>query len=321
MPDDAKSLERSKPIHPGASPGRPAGVNSIARTNDLSQSDEIDLFGILSVLVRHRWVLLGVTFIFTLIAVAAAYLMTPVYRAQLVMAPVKADEGKAGVLSQLGGLASLAGISLGGGGTDKATALATLESQSFTREFIERHDLMPKLFAQFWNSKKESWIVDLPGGIPTLSDGAKVLADIRSVEEDKVTGLVAVAVEWTDPEQAAEWANLLVSDLNSKLRQAAIQEAERSIEYLTMEANKSNVVELQSAIYGLIEEQVKQIMLANVRMEFAFKVVDPALAPQHDDFVKPKRNLMIAIGIVVGVLVGAFSAFLIEGWRSRQSVG
>ena len=280
---------------------------------------EIDILELVGVLARNRWIILGVTLLFTVMAVGAAYLMTPVYRAELVMAPAQSESGKGAVVSQLGGLASLAGISLGGDGTDKATALATLESRSFTMEFIRRHELLPKLFPRLWNQEKNGWAVGDPADVPSLIDGVKVLSEIRSVKEDKVTGLVTVTVEWTDPREASSWTNLMVADLNASLRQAAIEEAERSISYLSAEAKKSKVIELQTAIYGLIEEQVKQIMLANVRTEYAFKVLDPALPPEPEDFVKPKRDLMVALGIVVGSLFGGLAAYIREAVRRGQS--
>jgi uncharacterized protein involved in exopolysaccharide biosynthesis len=40
-------------------------------------------------------------------------------------------------------------------------------------------------------------------------------------------------------------------------------------------------------------------MLANVREEYAFRVVDPASVPDADKYVWPRRALILALGLVV----------------------
>ena len=123
---------------------------------------------------------------------------------------------------------------------------------------------------------------------------------------------------WSDPELAAKWANDMVASANARLREKAIEESQRSIEYLKREGEKTNVVAVQEAIGKLTEEQVKSVMLANVRDEYAFKVIDPAVMPEYRDIVRPRRALMLALGLVMGSLFGMMVAFGREYQSSRR---
>ena len=51
----------------------------------------------------------------------------------------------------------------------------------------------------------------------------------------------------------------------------------------------------------LIEMEMKTSMLANSSLEYAFKVIDPAIAPQKR--IKPKRALIVILGGILGVFL------------------
>ena len=324
MPNDCNQPEnpaqgRNPPSSPPGYPPIPAYYVPLP-----VEEDDVNLLDYWRVLVRHKWLIIAVTFLCTVAAAAAAFRMTPVYRAEVLLAPVteQGDQGGLTALaSQFGGLASLAGIDLGGGGASKDEAIATLKSRAFTEQFIKDENLLPVLFHNKWDEKNGQWLVEDSGDIPTLWD-AFALFDkkIRFVRENRKTGFVTLVIEWVDPVQAARWANLLVQRANTRLRKQAIEQAKKSIDYLNKELNKTTVVELQQAIYQLIQGQINKIMLANVRDEYAFKVIDPAVAPKKR--IRPNRGQMVIIGLVVGLILGVIGAFfrdLLITRRARQS--
>jgi uncharacterized protein involved in exopolysaccharide biosynthesis len=62
--------------------------------------------------------------------------------------------------------------------------------------------------------------------MPDVRDAVKYFHKrVLKVSEEGSTGLVTLAIEWTDPDIAAEWASLLVRRLNDRLRERALQEA------------------------------------------------------------------------------------------------
>ncbi len=274
---------------------------------------EIDFVDLWRVLARRRWTIVLVATLVAAGAIAAAFLMTPVYRAQVLLAPVidePAAGGLAALAGQFGGLASLAGIEVpGSGNTEEAVAM--LRSRQLTTAFIEDESLLPVLFAGSWDETAGAWRDD--DDIPTMDDAYELFdEDIREVTHDTKTGLVTLSIEWTDPQLSADWANALVDRVNTAMRERAIDEADRNVFYLERELQKTGIVELQAAIYRLIESQISNRMLANTRDEYSFKVIDPAVRSDDDNFVRPQRLPMVALGVVLGLVAGVIAAFFAD---------
>ena len=92
--------------------------------------------------------------------------------------------------------------------------------------------------------------------------------------------LITFSINWTDPKQSADWANAMITRVNDHIRQQAIEEAEKSIYFLEEQLQSTSLLNAQSVLHSLVEDQTKNIMLANVRDEYAFKIIDPAVVPE-----------------------------------------
>jgi len=255
------------------------------------------------------WRLVGSTILTAVVlSVAVAFLLTPKYTAETVIiekADRSAGGGSAAMLAKLGGLAQFAGIDLGALGAGPDDAKVTLYSRALLERFITTKNLLPVLFADDWDDTARRWTTG-PEDTPTVWLGVKFFGeDVYSVKEDLTTGVIAVRVEWTDPEIAASWANDLVKLANEIIRTRALNESQRNINYLNQELARTDIVGLQQVLYGLLESEMKVVMLANDREEYAFTVIDPATVPELRSF--PNRPLVA----VAGTIFGGFIAMLI----------
>ena len=89
---------------------------------------------------EEKIVIVGITTLFIIIAVVYALSKPNIYRAETLLVPVSDKNQISNLASQLGGLASFAGINLGGkSGTQAELALKILESRQFSKKFIEEH--------------------------------------------------------------------------------------------------------------------------------------------------------------------------------------
>lgn len=209
-------------------------------------------------------------------------------------------------LSPIAGMAG--GLDRGGGFRGKNVWIAALKSRRLAEEFIHENNLLPVLFADRWDAAVAGWKSTV--AVPTMEEAFTVFdEEIRRVDDDRRTSLVKLAVEWTDPAMAAEWANDLVKRANDYIRARTIHEAQRSITFLERQLSETSVVERRQIIYRLIESKVREIMMANSTDEFAFVVIDPAYAPEADSFVRPQRPAIVAIGVLVGFFAGLISVF------------
>ena len=289
----------------------------VAASRTASASSLIDVRGLL---IRFRFLLVGGAVIGVLAALAVSFIVTPKFRAEVLLSPVEYSPNS-GALSQiggtLGGLGALAGLNLGDG-SSRNESIAVLGSKVLTTEFMKDQDLLPVIFAKDWDAASDAWRPTDENEIPTLEDGYRVFdEDIRDVLPDRETGLVRLTMTWSDRRQAAQWANLLVERANTVIRERAVEEYQNSIDYLNTELQKTTVVGVRQAIYSVIESQIEQVMLATVREDYAFKVLDPAVAPDADDTEFPNRPLFGLVGMILGFAVSAVLALTLD--RRRHS--
>jgi uncharacterized protein involved in exopolysaccharide biosynthesis len=283
-----------------------------------SDADELDLRELTGALWRGRWIILSVTAVMTLIATIAAFTVPKRYQASIVVLPVAIDlagnaaGGMGPLTSQLGGLAALAGITVGGD-SGKVESVAVLRSDTLIERYIDERNLLPVLFAPAWDAEAKRWKTDDPEKMPTLWKGTQFFKKkVRRVAEDKKNGLFTMTVTWKDPGVAAAWANDLVRMTNEYLRDKKIHDSERHIAYLKAEAMKTDVVPVRSAIHTVLESEIKAVMLARGNEEYALKVVDRAVAPEVAAFPQPK--LWILGGLFLGLVISAVFVLVRRAW-------
>jgi len=268
-------------------------------------------FAQLGQMIRKRWPLIaGFTLMSVVISALVAFLSKPIYSAEVLMMPVAVNDASSSVSGfggQLGGLASLAGLSLGTMDDRKAEAIATLKSRALTDAFVSENNLLPVLYASKWDEATQQWKT-APDKVPTLWDAYKRIKQIRKLDEDKKTGLLTLEVDWNDPQLAARWANELAARANRLLRKQAIERADRNIGYLRQQINETSLVEVRQALYRLVETELKTAMLAQSSEDYAFRVIDPAVVPQEK--IWPKRALLLIVGLFAGLFLGSLFAVL-----------
>lgn len=259
---------------------------------------EFDIVDLCRVAWAHKRIVAATSTVAVLIALVLALTATPSYRADIVVTLAEdtslGGNGQ-GLGSQLGGLASIAGVNLGTEGPDREHQ-AVLESRHLIEEFVKRNGVLPLLQGKAPEPPK-LWI-----GVEIFKRGS------LEIHNDKLKGTTTISVYWTDPAVAARWANGFVALANDLVRTKAREDAQRNVDYLNDQVAKTNSLELRRILYNLIESETKTLMLANARIEYAFTVVDPAVVPAVR--VSPKRTLMVASGLLIGLVIGVLTAWI-----------
>lgn len=283
----------------------------------VSERYEIDLRVAIARLWARRWWIISFTVLSSTCFAAAAFLIPPVYRAAVVLLPASTNHSNAGYLNsalgQLGGLAALAGIDVGSQSAETEEDLAVLRSREFTEAFIRSENLMPKLFPKKWNPQTQSW-KGSKDDWPTYAEGFNYFdKKIRTVTYDKKTGLITLQIDWRDPQEAAAWANGLAARLNKEMRSRVISDSTAAVAYLKEELATTTAVDTRQAINRLIEAQINRRMLANVTAEYAFRIVDRAMAPDRKDMVTPKKGVLLILGPILGLMFGSMLVLVLGG--------
>jgi len=274
----------------------------------------------ISILLRRKWQILAVTAVFTVLAGLAAWLLPKSYKAVVLLSPASnAGSSQLGAIgsiaSQLGGFASLAGIPVGSD-SKKFESIAILQSEALTEKYIVGNNLLPVLFEGKWDAKAGKWKSSDPRRIPTLWKANEMFKkQVRFVASDAKSGLVTLTITWKNPYTAAKWANDLVASTNDYLRGKAIEETDRHIAFLNDQALRTNVVEAKQTIYKMLESEISKGMVARGTNEYAFKILDPAVAP--DKPTSPDPPLWIFAGAFAGLLLSSAVVLLRSGPRTR----
>ena len=298
--------------------------------NSLTLSDnEVDLRELFSLLWAGKWLIGGISFTAAMIAVAVAFSLPNIYRAEALLAPndPQGTGGLSALAAQYGGLASLAGINLNSGSADKtALGLAVLKSRKFVAGFIERHDiLVPLMAVEDWDAESgelkidpkvydlatDRWARDARPprkATPSLQEAHKVFMEILSVSQDKQSGFVSIAVEHYSPTVAKQWVDWLVGDINFSIMQRDVAEAEQAIAYLNEQIESTSLADLQNVFFKLIEEQTKIVMLAKVSPEYMLRTLDPAVIPEIKS--QPDRALICILWTLLGGILSVLGVLI-----------
>lgn len=265
---------------------------------------EIDLMGVARVLWARKFTVGAFGLVFAAAAAAYALLATPIYRAEVVVADAR--DGSMGaassLVSQFGGIASLAGIDLNGGENIRESR-AVLRSRELVQDFIV-HRKLTDVVLPAKAQKRTTW--------RAVEQFRK---NILTIREDNRAGTLIVAIDWENPAIAAEWANGFVALANDNVRERALADASRNISYLNDQLKRTSSIEIQKVMFHLIETETKNNMLASGRVEYAFTVVDAAVAPEIRQ--SPKRSLITIGGGLFGLILGSLFVFF-RGLARRE---
>lgn len=176
------------------------------QSSQSTQNDEIDLTALLVKLARQRNWIIACIILCGAAALAYALSAKPIFTAQAsIMPPQQQSSGMSALLGQLGGLAGAAG-GISGLKNPNDLYIGMLQSRTVADKLIARFKLQSRYEQE------------------TVEEARKTLQQKSSFVSGK-DGLIAVAVDDTDPQFAATLANAYVDELKALNRSLAVTDA------------------------------------------------------------------------------------------------
>jgi uncharacterized protein involved in exopolysaccharide biosynthesis len=275
-----------------------------------------------------------------LVTVLISLLMTNIYQAKAVITPIASKDNGAGV----GTLSALA-LQFGAlpGGSSAAEIVNLLKSNILREKVIERYQLLPVLFYKQWDAEKKDWkrgislnplvyvgklvkaitagelqsVRKKDTGAPDVWDGLRMLDSTVKVNQNIKENIIIITVDYYDPEMAAKMVEYFLTTLTDHMSSEARRVATINQKYLEEQLGKTADPLIKQKIYNLIAQQLETSMMAEVKENFAFKVIDPPRVP--DKKIKPKRIQMALLSFVVAIFIGVFLAFLMEHYEKAKT--
>ena len=276
------------------------------------EEEIITLRRIYNILIENYKILILSGFIGFIVSVPYSLLITKIYTAtNVLLIPSQQGNSLSGLSSQLGGLASLTGVNLGSANNNRAETIAVFNSRVFAEKILNDTSLLPYFFKDEWDVEKNKWKNEIP-----KYDALELIQGISRLAEDRKAGLFIFTVAMEDPVLAAKYSNEIIALFNGYMREKAIVEARKEIEYLNVELANTNIVSLQTVLYQLIEQKTQKAMLASVREDYAFKIIDPGIIPDERSY--PNRTQIVILGSGATFLIGLLYVFLSVFYRTSN---
>lgn len=308
--------------------------------------DEINLLELWQVIWKRRKFITYFSCAVVALTVIVSLLMTNIYESKATIMTVESksatggSEMAAALAAMGGGLASMIGT------PDSASAaeISTLLKSNILRsKIIKEYNLLPVLFSKQWDEEKKTWkkgtgfslnplvwvsklialikpadkkAVKKEPGVPDVYDGLRSLEKVVNIQEVKAKGLVGrentivISAQFDDPEIAANLVNYFIAALNDHMSKEAKRVAALNKKYLEEQLPLNSDPLIKQKIYAMIAQQVETAMMAEVKENFSFKVIDPPMVP--DKKLKPKRAQMVVLSFVVALFMAVFIVFFLE---------
>lgn len=308
--------------------------------NHLNQGasyDEIDLNDVFRVIKESRKLLFSITALFAAISLVIALILPNKYTADLVLAPTDSENsGLSGTFNQLGGFASLAGVSLGvGESIDTKIALQIMQSWQFVEDFIEDNNLQVKVYAasgwdeqenrilidgNYYDEESNQWLLkDANNQLrePTSWELYQHFLGMLTITSDDASGLITLSVDYYSPHIAKELVDLYFKSINKHMQNRKLDKVNINIEYLQAQIEKTSLTEMHEVFYTIIEEQLKIKMISEATPEHTFVVVSPSMVAEKKS--SPMHLVFVLTGTIVGLILSILIIFTLDFLRQREA--
>ena len=259
--------------------------------------DEINLLDYIDVLKKHYRLIFIIVAVSVLATGISSFLSPRIYQATAAIIPASQSREQSGMSA----IAAQFGVSTAPA-SNVSEIVRLLKSNILMERVIKRYNLLPVLF------KKEE-LKEMPDTNKTWN-GIRYLKDIFKVKHNQREGVIELSAEFTDPKTAADILNYILTELTDYMSSEAGRVADTNKKYLESLIDKNADPLIGEKIYSLIAKQIETSMMAGVKENFAFKVLDPPKAP--DRKIKPMIRKNIIISFVASLFGAVFLAFFVE---------
>ncbi|MDA9140745.1 hypothetical protein N9O22_02145 [Gammaproteobacteria bacterium] len=311
-------------------------MHSNTSSNISSDQQEIDWKSFFLIILDHKIFISLFTLIVTL-GIIVISLNTPNQYTASVLLKLSEEQLQTGSspISGASGLASLAGISLGGANNNTSYAAAVLNSKKFLGHIANFPGVRENLTvangydfktgkilykSKYYDAEKQKWLQTDVNGNPIIPSDLNVIDAIKSrmnVYIDFDTNFITITFRHFSPTFAFEFINLLEGQLNAIERDKDMRDSARAISYLNKQLESTRQTGIQNAIYQLIESQLKTQMLANIDEHYLVSPIDPAVIPEKKSF--PFRRNIAIVAFILSLLVSTIAVLLRHHYVRSQS--
>lgn len=272
-------------------------------------SDEITLLDYIDVLTRHKKLIIITVAIAVAAAAIISFLSPKIYEAKAVIMPVSQTQEQ----SSMSKIASQFDI-MSSQTSNASELFSLLQSNILMERVIIKNDLIPVFFGESARVKKEN---------EQIWDGIRYLKNtVYKVRDNKREGVIELSVEFRDPQMSAGILTCILTELTDYMSSEAKRVADTNKKYLESLIDKNSDPLIKQKIYTLIARQIELSMMAEVKENFAFKILDPPKIPARK--IRPRITMNIISSFIISLAGAICLAFIMDyiesSKKSRQNL-
>lgn len=286
-------------------------------------SDEIDLLELFATIWAGKFVI--ALFVVGSIALGSLYLHRADRKYTVSLTVSQVGEEQSGPnLAGLGGLASLAGVSLPSGGSgDFSKFKAMIKAEELASTVLKYDTYLTVIFASEWDEEAGNFAAKAPSQLGELKqqvkfiltgekpmdyrapDAARLAAYIGqsvSISEDKDTGFLALKMEVVESDFAKQFLQTIVYETDKMLKEQYVASGTQALQFYQEKIARARSQEHREALAKMIASEEQKQMLASRDGPFVAEVVmGPSVSLEP---TSPKSSLILALSLVLGAFLG-----------------
>ncbi|MBU0721355.1 hypothetical protein KJ877_08430 [bacterium] len=293
------------------------------------QEDEIDLRELWQTIKKGRKVIQIFVLVIVSLTLVYALKLPNVYKSDMVLIPT---ESAAGGLGSLGGLAAMAGVSLGGGSMTADVAFsALLDNYAFMKNFVIKHKVLEHYEDENLD-KNYVFALGFRGVYDLLTFKSKNEKDIEerifetveeikknfSISSDKKTSLITISYSDYDRAFAPKMVNDFLTDASEYLVSNNLQNINNRLKYFETELQNADSIEIRQSLSSTISNILEQKVAMKSKKYYDCDSLTTPSEAYIKDKIKPKRGLILVVSFVTSIILGVFFVFFLEFIRKEE---
>lgn len=299
--------------------------NSHIENSKQIEEDEIDLRELFETILKGKKIIFLITIVVVSLTLLYALKLPNSYTSSAVLIPSEQDKGAN--LGGLGGLAAMAGVSIGGGSsmTPDVAFSSLLQNYDFMKTFIEENEILEHYTRA---NADENYVFALgyrgvydffAGEIVAEEDREKALYDLIltlktsfSISADKQSALITISYTDFDRKYAAKMVDLFLTDASAYLVKNNLNNVNKKLHYFEQEMANAQGFEMRQSLSTIISKIVQEKVMIQSKQYYQCDLLTPAQEPYILDKTKPKRGLIVVVSFVTSIILGIFVVFFLN---------
>ena len=297
------------------------------------EEDEIDLRELWQTIMKGKKVIALIVIIVVTLTLVYALKMPNVYKSQTILIPTAEEGGSS--LGGLGGLAAMAGISIGGGGSMSPDIAfnSLLNNYDFMKKFVVKNKIVEHysnpsvdenyVFAldfrgvyDLFKSKSKSTEVIIDEG--RIFSTTRILKSNISISSDKKSGLITASYSDSDRDYAPFVIDAFLKEASAYLVANNLKIIDKKLRYFSNEMQVAEAFELRQSLSSMISKILQEKVMMKSKEYYQCDVLTQATPAYIKDKTKPKRGLIVVVSFITSIILGIFLVFFLEFIRKEE---